>query len=129
MGLGWESGAPSIAVCARESAPGSAGLEGKTPMADALHFGKVGILVGGGPAPGINGVIAAATIEAVKNGAEVIGIYEGFRWLAPGKLDDKHCRCLGIDDVSRTPRRGRSALQTSPFNPTKSPRDIPNMLL
>jgi len=43
-------------------------------MAGVLHFGKVGILVGGGPAPGINGVIAAATIEAVKNGAEVVGI-------------------------------------------------------
>ena len=26
--------------------------------------GGIGILVGGGPAPGINGVIAAATIEA-----------------------------------------------------------------
>ena len=29
---------------------------------------RVGILVGGGPAPGINGVIHSATIEAVNNG-------------------------------------------------------------
>jgi 6-phosphofructokinase len=29
---------------------------------------KLGILCGGGPAPGINSVIAAATIEAVNSG-------------------------------------------------------------
>jgi len=35
--------------------------------------GRLGILVGGGPAPGINSAISAATIEAVNNGLEVIG--------------------------------------------------------
>src|SRR5262245_63639764 len=93
---------------------------GRHTMADVLRNGKVGLLVGGGPAPGINGVIAAATIEAVKNGAEVVGIYEGFRWLATGHLDDKRCRRLGIDDVSRIHGLGGSILQTSRFNPTKS---------
>src|SRR5262249_39907980 len=83
----------------------------------------------GGPAPGINGVIAAATIEAVKNGADVVGIYEGFRWLATGKLDDKHCRRLGIDDVSRIHGMGGSMLQTSRFNPTKSEKDMQNVLI
>ena len=39
--------------------------------------GKLGILVGGGPAPGLNGVIHAATIEAINNNVEVVGIYEG----------------------------------------------------
>jgi 6-phosphofructokinase 1 len=28
----------------------------------------LGIIVGGGPAPGINGVISAATIEAINQG-------------------------------------------------------------
>ena len=37
-----------------------------------------GILVGGGPAPGINGVIGAATILAIRNGARVKGILEGW---------------------------------------------------
>jgi 6-phosphofructokinase len=32
------------------------------------------ILVGGGPAPGINGVVAAATIEARNKGLRVIGL-------------------------------------------------------
>ncbi len=35
------------------------------------------ILVGGGPAPGINGVIASATIEAVNRGLRVIGSMVG----------------------------------------------------
>ena len=35
--------------------------------------GRLGILVGGGPAPGLNGVIAAATIEGINQGYEVIG--------------------------------------------------------
>ena len=46
-----------------------------------------GILVGGGPAPGINGVIAAATLSAERAGARVIGITEGFRWLMQGDTD------------------------------------------
>ena len=41
--------------------------------------GTLGILVGGGPAPGINSVISAATIEAINRGFQVIGISEGLR--------------------------------------------------
>ena len=50
--------------------------------------GKLGILVGGGPAPGINGVIGAATIEAINNGLEVYGLEDGFKWLCQG--DSSH---------------------------------------
>src|ERR1035437_4728163 len=39
------------------------------------------ILVGGGPAPGINGVIASATIEDIKCGLRVVGLRDGYRWL------------------------------------------------
>ena len=42
---------------------------------------KVGILVGGGPAPGINAVIGAATIRAVLSGYDVVGIQDGFKWI------------------------------------------------
>jgi 6-phosphofructokinase 1 len=95
---------------------------------DVLRSARVGLLVGGGPAPGINGVIAAATIEAVKSGAEVLGIREGFRWLATGKLGDKHIRRLGIDDVSRLHDQGGSILATSRYNPTASEEDMENVL-
>jgi 6-phosphofructokinase 1 len=81
-----------------------------------------GILVGGGPAPGINGVIGAATIAAERAGARVIGMYEGFRWLMQG--DTSHATDLRIPDVSRIHLRGGSILQTSRANPTKEPRHL-----
>ncbi len=86
----------------------------------------LGIVVGGGPAPGINGVIAAATIEAVNNGMRVIGIVEGFRYLAAG--DTTQCRTLTIDDVSGIHLRGGSILGTSRYNPTKDPADMERVL-
>jgi 6-phosphofructokinase 1 len=43
---------------------------------------RIGLLVGGGPAPGINGVIASATIEAIQSGLEVVGILDGYEHLA-----------------------------------------------
>ena len=80
---------------------------------------KVGILVGGGPAPGINAVIGAATIRAVLSGFDVVGINDGFNWIMQGNID--HVKPLGIGDVSRIHFRGGSALGISRANPTKSP--------
>jgi ATP-dependent phosphofructokinase / diphosphate-dependent phosphofructokinase len=71
----------------------------------------LGIVVGGGPAPGINGVISAATIEAINQGIEVVGIVGGFRTLFEGKEND--IRTLTIDEVSRIHSRGGSILRTS----------------
>jgi 6-phosphofructokinase 1 len=42
---------------------------------------KLAILVGGGPAPGINSVILAATIRSQLEGIEVVGIRDGFEWI------------------------------------------------
>jgi len=81
-----------------------------------------GILVGGGPAPGINGVIGAATILARRNGATVYGIREGFRWLMAG--DTQHATPLEIGDVSRIRSTGGSVLLTARANPTKHPEDL-----
>jgi 6-phosphofructokinase 1 len=80
---------------------------------------RLGILVGGGPAPGINAVISAATIEAVNEGFEVVGIRDGFKHLV--RRDASKLRPLGIDDVSRMHLLGGSMLGTSRENPTKSP--------
>ncbi len=85
-------------------------------MNDKPHK-KLGILVGGGPAPGINGVIHSATIEAINNGCEVIGIYDGFKHLMQGELVGKS---LTINGVSRIHLYGGSILRTSRANPTKS---------
>jgi 6-phosphofructokinase len=80
------------------------------------HPHKLGILVGGGPAPGINSVIAAATIRANLGGVSVIGIEEGFRWLMVGEIS--HARELTIEQVSRIHFRGGSTLGTARDNPT-----------
>lgn len=88
--------------------------------------GRLGILVGGGPAPGINGVIGAATIEAINNGLEVVGIYDGFKWLARG--DASHVRPLGMADVERARFRGGSILNTSRENPTGDDGKMENVV-
>jgi 6-phosphofructokinase 1 len=80
------------------------------------------ILVGGGPAPGINGVIAAAAIEARNHGLRVLGLYDGFKWLTRG--DTTRVRELGIDDVSRIHFDGGSILRTSRENPAKSEESL-----
>ncbi len=84
----------------------------------------LGILVGGGPAPGINGVIASATIEAINEGCRVIGIYDGFKWLARG--DSTLTQALHIEDVSRIHWLGGSILRTSRTNPAKEQSTLDN---
>src|SRR5262245_18650438 len=75
---------------------------------------KLGIIVGGGPAPGINGVINAATIEAINRGFEVIGFYDGFRWLSSDRFDAaRNTINLDIAAVSRIHFDGGSILRTS----------------
>jgi len=88
--------------------------------------GTLGILVGGGPAPGINSVISAATIEARNSGLKVLGIQEGFRWLMRG--DTSHVRELGINDVSRIHLSGGSVLGTARDNPTKAEATMAKVL-
>ncbi|MEZ8220446.1 6-phosphofructokinase 1 [Candidatus Fervidibacteria bacterium JGI MDM2 JNZ-1-D12] len=85
---------------------------------------RLGILVGGGPAPGINSVISAATIKAITSGLEVIGIYDGFEHLMKGRTD--MVRQLTIPDVSRIHFDGGSILRTSRANPTKTQQDLEN---
>ncbi|OGW21418.1 MAG: 6-phosphofructokinase [Nitrospirae bacterium GWA2_46_11] len=71
----------------------------------------VGIIVGGGPAPGINGVISSAAIEAINEGKRVVGIMGGFKSLFNG--DKSSAIPLTINDVSRIHKQGGSILRTS----------------
>jgi len=84
------------------------------------------ILVGGGPAPGINGVIRSATIEAINSGLRVLGIYDGYKWLSKGS--GQHVERLTIDRVSRIHYRGGSILRTSRVNPTNDQAMMNNVL-
>lgn len=83
---------------------------------------RLGIVVGGGPAPGINSVISAASIRAALEGCEVVGIEDGFEYLMQG--DIRHVRPLTIDAVSRMHFRGGSAIGISRANPTTSPEKL-----
>jgi 6-phosphofructokinase 1 len=89
-------------------------------MAQYIYMDKetVGIIVGGGPAPGINGVISAATIEAINHGKEVIGIMGGFNSLFEGNQDSY--TPLTIEDVSRIHTTGGSILRTSRDTPANA---------
>ena len=80
--------------------------------------GKLAILVGGGPAPGINAVISSATIKAINEGFEVLGVQDGFKWLV--RRDVARAGPLSIDGVSRVHLRGGSILGTARENPTRS---------
>jgi len=81
---------------------------------------KLAIVCAGGPAPGINSVIGAATIRACLSGVEVLGVQDGFRWLMEG--DTSHITPLSIADTSRIHFRGGSHIGIARANPTKNPK-------
>ncbi len=92
----------------------------------ASSAARLGILVGGGPAPGINGVISAVTLEAGNRGCPVVGIYDGFSWLMKGDIE--HVTLLERDLVSRIHFQGGSILNTSRANPTKTGEDLDRVI-
>ncbi len=90
------------------------------------HNKRMAILVGGGPAPGINSVIGAATIRGILSGAEVIGIRDGFKWLMRGNIDN--ITPLTIDRISRIHFRGGSYIGIARDNPTKEKKNLENTI-
>ncbi len=80
---------------------------------------RVGILVGGGPAPGINSVISAAAIRGAIHGWEVLGLQNGFEHLMAG--DTEHVTVLEEEGVGQLHFQGGSVLGTSRANPTRDP--------
>lgn len=85
---------------------------------------KMAILVGGGPAPGINSVIGAATIRAAVEGIEVIGVKDGFKWIMDG--DITRVKELTIKNVSRIHFRGGSFIGIARANPTLDEKLLEN---
>lgn len=77
---------------------------------------NIGILTGGGDCPGLNAVIRAAVVTAVKhNKWTVTGIFEGWR----GLMKDGLTRQLELSEVSGILGRGGTILKTSRTNPGK----------
>jgi 6-phosphofructokinase len=87
---------------------------------------KLAITCAGGPAPGLNSVIGAATIRACLSNVDVLGIQDGFQWVMQG--DTSHVVPLTITDTSRIHFRGGSHIGISRANPTKKPEQLRNVL-
>lgn len=100
-------------------------------MSEASPRGRLAILVGGGPAPGINGVIASVTIEAINQGLQVLGIKDGFKNLISEQFNPDnpdHVRPLSIGEVAPYYTRGGSMLGTARTNPAKNPDDLARVI-
>jgi 6-phosphofructokinase len=92
-----------------------------------VHHNNLAILVGGGPAPGINSVIGAATIRARLEEINVVGLRDGFEWIMKGDID--HVIPLTIDAISRIHFRGGSFIGISRANPTANPVHLENAVI
>jgi phosphofructokinase-like protein len=85
---------------------------------------KVGILSGGGDAPGINAVIRAVVRKGIQHyGYEIAGIRDGWRGLLEGEF-----MSLDLDAASGVLTRGGSILGTSRTNPFKHEGGAKQML-
>ena len=85
---------------------------------------KVGLLSGGGDAPGINAVIRAIVRKAIQNyGYETFGIKDGWRGLVEGEFIP-----LDLKNISGLLPRGGSILGTSRTNPFKSEDGVKQIL-
>src|SRR4030043_923987 len=84
-----------------------------------LKYMKVGVLSGGGGAPGINAVIRAVVRKGIQNyGYEVVGIKDGWHGLIENDFVP-----LDLKSVSGILPRGGSILGTSRTNPFKLEKD------
>ena len=83
---------------------------------------KVGMLTGGGDAPGLNGVIRAVTMKCIEDyGYEVVGVKRGWKGLL--SPEDDSLVDLGVEDVHYILQEGGTILGSSRTNPYKNEGD------
>ena len=84
---------------------------------------RIGVLTGGGDAPGLNAVIRAVVKAACNAGMEVVGLEDSF----DGLLDPTRSRPLTPRDVTGILRQGGTILgTTNRGNPFEYPSDSPD---
>ncbi len=83
---------------------------------------RIGILTAGGDCPGLNAVIRAVVRRAMNDGAEVLGVKNGWRGLIEDEIEP-----LTRASVTGILPRGGTILGTSRINPFTEPEDIPNI--
>lgn len=95
---------------------------------------KIGILTGGGDVPGLNTVIRAITLRALKEGYEVVGIRRGWGGLLDLVQDDRHDNTnhytnLSYEVVNKQGKTGGTFLHTSRIRPDQTRKeDVPEHL-
>ena len=83
---------------------------------------RVGMLTGGGDAPGLNGVIRAVTMRCIEDyGYEVSGIRRGWKGLLSPEADS--VESLSVEDVRYILQEGGTILLSSRTNPYKNEGD------
>jgi 6-phosphofructokinase len=95
---------------------------------------RIAILTGGGDVPGLNPCIKAITLNAARQGWDVLGFRRG--WAGPLSFDladpqasQEHLRYLTPDVVRTIDRTGGTILHTSRTNPAKvKAKDLPAFL-
>ena len=80
---------------------------------------RIGVLTGGGDAPGLNSAIRAVVKKSEKYGYEVIGIRRG--WAGLLEMDTMK---LEYDNIKDIIHRGGTIIKTSRTNPKKAPNGI-----
>ena len=78
---------------------------------------RIGVLTGGGDAPGLNPAIRALTWKAQELGIETVGIYDGWKGLLDGFCDETWA--LDIETVRYWDLEGGTRLGSSRTNPFK----------
>src|SRR6186713_578236 len=91
-------------------------------MSKPTRMTRIGVLTGGGDAPGLNAVIRAVVKAAHNAGIEVVGLEDSF----DGLLDPSRSRVLTPNDVTGILRLGGTILGTTNHgNPFEYPVDTP----
>ncbi len=85
---------------------------------------RIGIIVGGGPAPGTNAAIASAVIAAIRRDCVPVGFHDGFYWLAQRYTDEQHE--MTIAEVSRAHLMGGVMLRSSRTDAAADPTILRN---
>jgi 6-phosphofructokinase 1 len=110
--------------------PASSGLSMTDDDLNAQQIKRIGILTGGGLAPGHNAVIAAVVKAAHAKGIKVIPVFRGWEGLYREDLikESLDKGPLSVGEVTATERKGGSIIRTSRFNPMNDKKKAEIML-
>src|SRR5947209_4960218 len=91
------------------------------PKESTMALKRIGVLTGGGDAPGLNPAIRAIVWKAAELGCEVVGLYDGWKGLLDENCDET--RALDVEIVRYWDLDGGTHLGSSRTNPFKTGDD------